>query len=200
MKPLSQDAVDFLSTNIEGGRPIPGQSLTNSPEQPQPWEQPAEFARPDEAIFEIFRVVMQPETAGNILLSINNGVGIIDLASIILYTGFLEGKWNPDVMLLTAEPTMFIIMALAEKAGINYVLESGDDEVTEVLPKEQNRRIQHSINYLDTLRNKASEGVSPESVPAEIREKIEEIELPESLLAKTESILNDNSLLARGEE
>ena len=103
-------------------------------------------------------------------------------------------------MLLTAEPTMFIIMALAEKAGINYVLESGDDEVTEVLPKEQNRRIQHSINYLDTLRNKASEGVSPESVPAEIREKIEEIELPESLLAKTESILNDNSLLARGEE
>ena len=48
------------------------------------------------------------------------------IASITLYSGFLEGKWNPDLMVMLMEPTMYMIMALAEKAEIPYQLEAGD--------------------------------------------------------------------------
>ena len=34
-------------------------------------------------------------------------------------------------MVLLMEPTMYMVMALAEKAGIDYNLEAGDEEVIE---------------------------------------------------------------------
>ena len=35
------------------------------------------------------------------------------------YVGFREGKWNPDLMMMLIEPFMYLLMALAEKAGID---------------------------------------------------------------------------------
>ena len=37
---VSDKAVEFLGNSLNTGRPIPGQSLTNSPDQPYKWEQP----------------------------------------------------------------------------------------------------------------------------------------------------------------
>ena len=50
MKPLNQDAINFLSTSIDQGRPIPGQSLTNSKDSPNNWERPPEFTNIDDGI------------------------------------------------------------------------------------------------------------------------------------------------------
>ena len=74
----------------------------------------------------VFETLTVPETTTNVLLSLSNGVGVMDIASIILYSGFLEGKWNPDLMTLLMEPTMYMVMALAEKANIDFDLEAGD--------------------------------------------------------------------------
>ena len=198
MKPINQEAVDFLTRQVEVGKAIPGQSLTHSPNEPYKWERPPEFTNLEEATHSLFNTIYSPETAGNILLSINNGVGIIDLASIILYTGFLEGKWNPDLMILLAEPTMYMIMALAEKAEIPYEFEAGDEYLNELSPKEQNKRLREGINYFDSIHKKAQEGIDEQAVSKEIKEKIKEVELPESLLEKDTTIKDDNSLLAKG--
>ena len=55
-----------------------------------------------------------------------NGAAVADLAMVILYTKFTEGEINPDTLLLLAEPTMYIIMAIGEEANIKYNIE-GDD-------------------------------------------------------------------------
>jgi hypothetical protein len=47
---ISNNAIDFLQQSLDTGRPIPGQSLTNSPEEPYNWEKPAEFSNPKEAM------------------------------------------------------------------------------------------------------------------------------------------------------
>lgn len=198
-KEISQEAVDFLAEGMAAGRPIPGQALTNSPEEPRRWEQPPEFTVPKEAMYYIFERIIEPEVAENILLSIVNGVGVIDIASMILYSGFLEGKWTPDVMLLLTEPTLYMIMALAEKAEVSYLLEGIDSERREVEPEEQLTKMEESVNYLDSLRRKAAEGVDEQSVPTELRGAIEEVELPTSLLEKVQTTIDDDSLLARGE-
>ena len=196
---ISEKAVKFISDSFETGKAIPGQSLTNASEDAYNWEKPSEFTNPKETMLYIFETLTVPETTTNILLSLSNGVGVIDIASSILYSGFLEGKWNPDLMTLMMEPTMYMIMALAEKAEIDYVLDSGDDEEpTEMSPEKQLETLQGGINELDNIRKQAVNRVNPQSVPTEVREVIEETKIPQSLLDKIEQE-KSSSLLAREE-
>ena len=197
---VSEKAINFIQGGLERGKAIPGQSLTNSPDQPYNWEKPAEYSNPREAMLYVFETLTVPETTTNILLSLGNGVGVIDIASITLYSGFLEGKWNPDLMILLMEPTMYMIMALAEKADIPYSLEAGDDEApVEMSPDEQLSTIEKGISDLDKMKQVAAGRVSPQSVPQDVREIIEETELSPSLLERVKEQTQSKSLLGREE-
>ena len=197
---VSEKAINFLQDGLARGKAIPGQSLTNSPEQPYNWERPAEYSNPREAMLYVFETLTVPETTTNVLLSLSNGVGVIDIASITLYAGFLEGKWNPDLMMLLMEPTMYMIMALAEKADIDFDLEAGDREnPTEMSAESQLETITSGVSELDKMRQIASSRVSPQSVPQEVRTMIEETELSPSLLEKVEKETQSKSLLDREE-
>lgn len=184
---VSEKAVNFMQGSMEQGRPIPGQSLTNDPNQPYNWEKPAEYTNPKEAMLFVFESLTEPETTANILLSLSKGVGVIDIASITLYTGFLEGKWNPDLMMLLMEPTMYMVMALAEKAEIDFVIDAGDTvDEEEILGDKAVEEIEKGIGSLEAMRKQAAQRVSPQSVPQEVREVIEETEIAPSLLEKVE--------------
>ena len=196
----SEKAINFIQGGLERGKAIPGQSLTNSPDQPYNWEKPAEYSNPREAMLYVFETLTVPETTTNVLLSLSNGVGVVDIASITLYSGFLEGKWNPDLMTLLMEPTMYMIMALAEKADIPYSLEAGDDEASvEMSPDKQVATLEKGINELDKIRQVAASRVNPQSVPQEVREVIEETELSPSLLQRVEEETQSKNLLGREE-
>ena len=146
-----------------------------------------------------FGILTEPETTANILINVTNGVSVIDIASIVLYQGFLEGKWNPDLMTLLMEPTMYMVMALCEKAEIPYKLDSVDDEeVEEVVGEKAVEAIEKEVGALDNIRRKAVQQVSPQSVPDDVREVIEQTEIQPSLLEKVEQTTN-NSLLSKGE-
>ena len=185
---VSEKAIEFLGNSLATGKAVPGQSLTNSPEDKYKWESPPEFSNHKEASLYVFSLLTTPETVPNLLESVANGVGIIDLASIVLYSGFLEGKWNPDTMTLLMEPTMYMIMALSEKAEIEYVIESGDDErPKEMSPSKQLSNINQGINEFDKLRNQSTQKVSAQVIPQDIKQMIEETELPSSLLDQVKS-------------
>jgi len=197
---VSEKAINFIQGGLERGKAIPGQSLTNSPDQPYNWEKPSEYTNPREAMLYVFESLTVPETTTNILLSLGNGVGVIDIASITLYSGFLEGKWNPDLMMLLMEPTMYMIMALAEKADIPYSLEAGDDKApVEMSPDEQLSTIEKGISDLDKMKQVAAGRVNEQSVPQDVREIIEETELSPSLLERVKEQTQSKSLLGREE-
>ena len=196
---ITKEATDFMQQSLDVGRPIPGQSLTNSPEQPYNWEKPAEYTNPKEAMLYTFEILTEPETTANILLSISKGISVIDIASIILYQGFTEGKWNPDLMTLLMEPTMYMIMALCEKAEIKYKLDSvDDDDVEEMMGDKAVAAVEKEVNNLDAIRRKAVQRVSPQSVPEDVREVIEQTKIQPSLLEQVKQEQN-NSLLSKGE-
>ena len=200
-KPLNTEQVDFLSHQMNTGKSIPGQSLTNSPDNPNAWERPPEFTDLNKATDYMFETIFNPDVASNLLLSINNGVGVFDLTSIILYTGFLEAKFNPDVMMLLAEPTMFMIIALCEKADVPYKLDSLDDElVQEMEPDKQIKKLDDGTSYLKTLRKTLVGGISDNMITPELKEEINKQELPISLLEKNNTEYNDDSLLSKGEK
>ena len=192
---ISENATKFLERNMSAGRAIPGQSLTNSPETPHRWEQPPEFSEPHKAMLQIFETITEKESLANILLSLVKGVSVIDLSSIILYTGFIEGKWNPDLMALLMEPTMYMIMYLGDKAKLDYLMDSKqENNVDELSGEDQLKRITSS---LDELKQVAADRVSPMSVTPEIKEELEEIEIPTSLLDKVQTEPVNDSLLSR---
>ncbi len=111
-------------------RPIPGQSLTGDPETPQPYVGKPEFSIVQEAIEYIFVTITAEEGPyEDIMSSLAGGVPIMEVTQVLLFEGFNSGKWNPDLMLLLIEPTAYVIMGLAEKAGIDYVVTSEDDEI-----------------------------------------------------------------------
>ena len=196
----SEKAIKFMQGSLERGKAIPGQSLTNDPKQPYNWEKPAEYSNPREAMLYVFETLTVPETTTNVLLSISNGVGVMDIASITLYSGFLEGKWNPDLMVLLMEPTMYMVMALAEKADIPYSLEAGDDETpAEMSGDKAVEKLQSGINELDKMRRVAASRVNPQSVPQEVRDVIEQTELSPSLLQRVEEQTQSKSLLGKEE-
>lgn len=201
---LSEKAVGFLESSIDKGKATPGQSLTNSKEQPYDWEKPPVITEPKEAVFTVFNSLIEPENAANTLMAINKGVGVLDIASVMLYTGFIEGQWNPDVMLLLLEPTMFMIMALAEKADIEYVIESGDSFVDDIsFEKETNiERMQKDISAFENFKKQSVSKISSSVIPKEILEKVESVELDKSLLQRLDTAKeennNNNSLLSKG--
>jgi len=196
---ISEQALKFKQESMQRGQPIPGQSLTNSPDEKYQWEKSPEFTNPRETMLYVFETLTVPETTANILLSISNGVSVIDIASITLYSGFLEGKWNPDLMTMLMEPTMYMIMALAEKAGIDYQLEAGDNDRPEEMSGEKSIKVlQEGVNELDKIRKQAVERVNPQSVPSDVREIIEEKTIEPSILERIEKE-KPTSLLGKGE-
>ena len=196
---MTEKAAQFVQGNMERGRPIPGQSLTNDPSQPYNWEKAPEFTNSKEAMLYVFENLTVPETTANILLSLSKGIGVIDIASVTLYTGFTEGKWNPDMMMLLMEPTMYMVMALAEKAELDFVMDSAEEVgEEEILGDKAVQQIEEGIGSLDAMRKQAAQRVSPQSVPQEVREVIEETTIEPSILEKVEEV-KSNSLLAREE-
>ena len=193
MEEYSQEGVNALA---QAGRAIPGQSLTANPDEPRPFEGAPDFTNFKEALDYTAAELLLEENYMPLMMAIGDGVPIVDLATQIGYVGFREGKWNPDLMMMLLEPIMYLLMALAEKAGIEYRIDSEDDD------EDQDSIFQEKTNNIaQSLKNEVTEnkGVPAGVLPKNIVAEIEELEIPsESLLAKQEEE-EPQSLLGRGQ-
>ena len=193
----NQEGIDAL---VNSSRPIPGQSLTDNPEQSYPWESPPEFTDFRQAFNYLAEELLEEDIYVPLMVAMGQGVPIADITLQLLQRGFQEGKWNPDLFMMLLEPTMYLLLALAEKAGIEPRLYGDEEEDLE--PEEENENLALQAKNLEELTKekvgdmpKAPEGV----LPAEIVEEIETLEVPESLLARPEPQEQPASLLERPE-
>ena len=128
-------------TNVPGGvvlsdgkvlnpfdAPTPGESLTANPEQRFPWENPPQYTEVRPFMEDLFMQITEEERYIKLLGSIMNKTPIDEIAQTILYVSVKDGKINPDLMLLLVEPVLYLLLAIAENAGItDYVLYDGED-------------------------------------------------------------------------
>ena len=193
----NQEAIDAL---VNAGKPIPGQSLTNDPDQRYPWENPPEYTDYKQALNFIADQLLDKEVYVPLMKGIGAGVPITDITLQMLQAGFEQGKWNPDLLMMLIEPTVYTLMALAEKANIQYRINGDeeedmdeDDEKDIQMMKQKN--LQELVNTKVSQESKVPSGV----VPREILQQIDNMEMPQSLLSKEEPRQEEESLLARGE-
>ena len=192
---FSQEGLDNLVNLSSKGAVIPGQSLTNNPENPYPWETPPEFANPREALDDVVGSIMQPEAMKNIVSALAQGAAVADLGTAILYAKFNEGKISPDAMMLLAEPVMYTIMAIGEEANIKYNIEGDDlDEFDDEDDKEDfDNKVNEFRNVLSDIKKGATKNIEPSKIDSNV--------VPESILAQVkEKGPEIKSLLSKGEE
>ena len=191
----NQEAVDAFAN---AGKPIPGQSLTASPDEIRPFEGPPEFTNFREALNYVAEELLEEEAYLNLVASIADGVPITDMVMQIGYVGFREGKWNPDLMVMLIEPLMYLLMALCEKAGVEYRIDDEDDDDDDEATILQEK----SENIARVAKAKmAKTDVIPKGVlPKEIETKLETLEVPQQgLLDRQEPSPEPQSLLNRGQ-
>ena len=180
MEEYNQEAVDAFA---QAGRPIPGQSLTSNPDEPRPFEGPPDFTNFKEALDYIAAELLLEENFMPMVLALGDGIPVTDLAMQIGYVGFREGKWNPDLMMMLMEPIMYLLMALAEKAGIKYRIDDEDDDDEDTTSNQSNQFEQ--LKKVTKERFPTKNSISKTALPSDILQKVEELEIPqESLLAK----------------
>ena len=192
---FSQEGLDEIASISNNGAAVPGQSLTSDPEQPSPWEKPATFSNPREALDSIVEELLQPEAMKNIVGALVKGAAVADLSLAVLYAKFTQGDINPDTLLLLVEPVMYIMMAVGEEANIKYNIEGNDlDEFDEEDSQEEETR---KLNeFKNSFTNIKKDTVAKELAPS----KINSGAVPASLLEKvTEQGPEIRSMLSRGQ-
>ena len=158
---------DFYKIGTSFRIPIPGESLTRSPEDRYAWEQPPAITDPREASRFFLTKLTEPEVYNSVLDSVEQVTPLMDIAQVLMYQAFVDGIINPDLMMTMVEQIVYMIAALAERQGIDFIIQEDDEED---IREEQN---------LELLAN---------NVPEEITEQVEETALPErtSLLDNTQ--------------
>jgi len=108
--------------------PTPGESLTTPTDMPKAWERPPQFVDQGNAMEAVYMEVTQIDNLRKLIDLIDEGTALDEIAQVILYKGYSEGKWTPDLMLMLIEPTLYLLVAIADYADIkDYTLYTGEE-------------------------------------------------------------------------
>lgn len=188
----------YIDTVIKGGRAIPGQSLTNNPNERFEFEKAPEITNLRDGLEFIFVSITEEDKYPILMDLIQKGIPIMEIVQTVLFQGFNKGKWNPDLMLLLAEPAAYMLMALAERAGVDYIIYQEEDEEDEA--ERSVLGVEMAKEKIQKMREARKSSKIPEgAIPVEIARQIEA--MPEdSLMAEptveteTEEELTDSLL------
>ena len=84
------------SPNNPFDAPVPGQSLTDKPGN-YPWEHPPQYTDTQEAAEYVWDKLTQPAFADQVVAMLDAGIPVEAIGRIVVFSGFTEGKWTPDV-------------------------------------------------------------------------------------------------------
>jgi len=146
--------------------PVPGQSLTDEP-QNYHWEHPPQYTNINEAAEVIFNRLTEDDAALNMLAMLKSGVPVEAIVRTLIFAGFSEGKFNPDLGILLAPIVMAMIVGIAKRAKLKEIVVTMDDKSPTKIAEE----------FL--VRKKFDKVISDLKVEAENKEEEEVEPMPE---------------------
>jgi hypothetical protein len=172
--------------------PIPGQSFTDDPTQPNKWETPPEITDVEEGVLTIVHpIITDDEALGEFLRLAEGGIALEHMVTMATYTGFKEGKWTPDLMLLMQEPLIYYMIAICESAQIEYNLDEDDMNRT---MQDPSYRYSSDPEFEDEVEALGEKAMSDEVIDEEL---LSQVAKGPSLLSPNggEEMMNDEELL-----
>jgi len=189
--------------------PVPGQSLTNSPDSRQPWENPPEVTGLKDARELMFLEILKESNLENIAMLLNDGMSVSEISEMLLFIGYSKGKFNADMMMLLMEPVMYMLLSVAEALGLDPKITRDDliNSNEEDLDEEEEQDVVNLSQSLQTqIRNPSKLDelqvkLDVDNIPADIKERVSQVdfeEIKESLMARPQQQQTENpSLLGR---
>ena len=161
---MPQINTDFVQARLS--RSIPGESFANDPDTPYPFEKAPEFTSVHKASEFIFEKITEEENYMQFMEVIATGAPLMEIAKVLLYGMYDEGKINPDLMVLLIEPTVYILMALCERADIPFTIDGqlgeeedldGNSQEYEILQRLQEAQRSNEIPLPETIEQRLQE-------------------------------------------
>ena len=153
----------------------PGQSLTDTPGNAN-WEHPPQFVEVDEAEEYIWDKLHGEQLLQQVVTFLENDIPVEAIARMILFGGFTEGKWTPDVAILLAEIIFNQIMAIGVKAEVSKMKLFIKDQGTNKFHKE--------FAKFKVQKHKAKQESTSEEGAEQFAEEIKKEIAPSGLMAK----------------
>ena len=171
--------VNPLSAQIQA--PIPGQSLTTELGA-RPWEKPARFTIPEEAMNYYLERFSDPERAAEMMDILESGFPVTNLIDGITMGGVMEGLHSIDVSIIIAPALYEFVTTLADSAEVEYktgltvdeqdqvtddtiIAQAKDtsktDELVEQVQTEENDRVEQALSGLMARETEATEEEMP---------------------------------------
>ena len=145
--------------------PIPGQSLTDTPGNAK-WEHPPQFVEVNEAAEYIWDRLHEKEILSQIISFLENDIPVEAIARMVLFGGFVEGKWTPDVALLLSEIVFKQIAAIGVKAEIK--------NIKLFLKDQSNNKFHKEFAKFKVQKNKGKEESTEENKVEQFAEEVKE--------------------------
>ena len=173
--------------------PIPGQSLTSEPRN-YPWENPPEFANPEEALLFHMDRLKDPSKVKAIAGLLTLGLDVVTLTEGILRGAVAEGRHSVDISMLIGPIIHEYIVGVADAAGIDYDegLEEEDIDVERIkysVRSEEAKKILEEIESGDDIDLGDMESDMPEGM--DMQEDTADIieEEPEEMVVEEEKMM-----------
>jgi hypothetical protein len=158
--------------------PVPGQGMTDKPGN-YPWEHPPQYTDTMEATEFIWDKLTQPEFAEQVIGMLDAGIPVEAIGRIIVFSGFTEGKWTPDVAFIITEPIMKMIATIGIQGGVKKFRISTQDLTNNTEMK----------SILDVKKNQSEFEKASKGVQAEIEKQPEQKGLMAAPQPKEEEII-----------
>ena len=100
--------------------PVPGQSLTDTPRN-YPWEHAPQYTSVEDASMQIWEGLHSDAAMEKVIILLEAGLTVEEITKVVIFAGFVEGKFNPDVGLLLTPIVAKMIMAIGKKAGVEKI-------------------------------------------------------------------------------
>ena len=97
--------------------PVPGQGLTDKTRN-YPWEHPPQYTDTMEASEYIWDKLTHPSFVKQVIAMLDAGIPVEAIARIVVFAGFTEGKWTPDVGFMLAETVVKMVATIGFTAGV----------------------------------------------------------------------------------
>jgi hypothetical protein len=147
---FTREEIEKSAFNLN--RPIPGQSLTNDPENPAPYEKPPKFTSKEDAIEHFAGIITDEDNYANIIQALVEGVDVMSIVELLLTQSFKKGEINPDMMLILAEPLAYLLIGLAEREGVNATIVDDPDDPEDFLDPQQDINPSVFRNQLNKIK------------------------------------------------
>jgi len=106
--------------------PVAGQSLTDTPGN-YPWEHEPQFVDPEEITEYLWVTMHRKEFIQELIGMLDAGVPVEAIGRTVLFGGFMEGKFSPDLAFIITEPVMKMIAAIGINGGVENIVFSLED-------------------------------------------------------------------------